>query len=838
MRRAVLLPAILVVLLASASQTHAATCSFTGVGGVGVWHLSGNWSCGHIPTTGDTAVIDSGDDVTVDQDDSVPSLTHTTGTITFAGSSTLEVTSATLLNAGLLTGPGTLRAAGGTLTKSAGTLTIANAAKLELDVPGSLGAGSICLMDQGGGDPRVQLDAALTIGAGVAPDVISCNAGLDGPAVAITPAGSLIKTGAGTTAIDPGVDNDGLLDVQAGTLRLRSPDGATSTGNYQVAAAATLQLEAAQGLTSAASVTGSGTLKVTGGSSTVAAGAVFTPAHLTLDGVLNALTLSGTSPVVTPTTLTLNSGTLTSTRDLAPGTLTAGGGTLAGNSTLTVGPGQTFTKTAGTLQVVDGATLAFDTPATIGAGSICLMDQGGGDPELRINSELAIGAGAAAHVITCNAGLDGPAVTLTAAGTLDKVGSGTTTIDPRVQTAGIVSAAGGQTLDLASGFTQTGGIVAAGSGGALTTGAASSVSGGELRVLGGYTGAVALTGSGRLTGSGTITGSVTNTAGTVGPGLSPGTLTVSGGFTQGPGGTLELDVTGTTPGTQFDVLAVSGHAALDGTVKVLGVFDPQLTDVFAFLTSGSRSGTFASLVSGPLTGGKQYAIDYPSGSPFGAQLVLQPPQAPQNTSPPSITGTPAAGAALTCDPGTWTGSPALTYQWLRDGQPISGETGATYTLAAADAGHAITCRVRAVNASGEAQATSAPIGVPAPAPAGTAPPASAVPAAARPAEEVLAAGSRDQIATALGLPPARRCVSRRNFPIRVRRPPGVTIRAAKVIVDGRPVKTRKVAGRFTATVDLRGLPRGRFTVTVTVTTASGRRIAGARRYRTCAPKRR
>jgi hypothetical protein len=81
-------------------------------------------------------------------------------------------------------------------------------------------------------------------------------------------------------------------------------------------------------------------------------------------------------------------------------------------------------------------------------------------------------------------------------------------------------------------------------------------------------------------------------------------------------------------------------------------------------------------------------------------------------------------------------------------------------------------------------------------------------------------------------------VSRRNFSIRVRRPPGVTIRAAKVVVDGRPVKARKVAGRFTATVDLRGLPRGRFTVTVTVTTASGRRIAGARRYRTCAPKRR
>jgi hypothetical protein len=47
-----------------------------------------------------------------------------------------------------------------------------------------------------------------------------------------------------------------------------------------------------------------------------------------------------------------------------------------------------------------------------------------------------------------------------------------------------------------------------------------------------------------------------------------------------------------------------------------------------------------------------------------------------------------------------------------------------------------------------------------------------------------------------------------------------------------------VAGRFTATVDLRGLPKGRFTVTIRITTAGGRRITGARKYRTCAPKRR
>ena len=107
----------------------------------------------------------------------------------------------------------------------------------------------------------------------------------------------------------------------------------------------------------------------------------------------------------------------------------------------------------------------------------------------------------------------------------------------------------------------------------------------------------------------------------------------------------------------------------------------------------------------------------------------------------------------------------------------------------------------------------------------------------KPAEQVLAAQSADQIATALGLAPAKACISRRNFTIRVRKPAGVTIRSAGIKVNGRAVRVRKVAGRFTATVDLRGLPKGRFTVAITITTPSGRSIRGARRYRTCAPKR-
>jgi hypothetical protein len=92
-----------------------------------------------------------------------------------------------------------------------------------------------------------------------------------------------------------------------------------------------------------------------------------------------------------------------------------------------------------------------------------------------------------------------------------------------------------------------------------------------------------------------------------------------------------------------------------------------------------------------------------------------PPAAPSNTTAPSISGTPAPGDALTCDPGSWSGSPTgFTYQWYRDGAPIAGSAGQTYVVQAADQGHVLTCTVVASGAGGSSPpATSAAEHVPA-----------------------------------------------------------------------------------------------------------------------------
>lgn len=80
---------------------------------------------------------------------------------------------------------------------------------------------------------------------------------------------------------------------------------------------------------------------------------------------------------------------------------------------------------------------------------------------------------------------------------------------------------------------------------------------------------------------------------------------------------------------------------------------------------------------------------------------------PVNSVLPAITGTKTVGQTLTCSTGTWSKSPTLAYQWLRDGVPISGATASTRLLAAPDAGALMSCSVIATKGGAQAVATSA-----------------------------------------------------------------------------------------------------------------------------------
>ena len=103
---------------------------------------------------------------------------------------------------------------------------------------------------------------------------------------------------------------------------------------------------------------------------------------------------------------------------------------------------------------------------------------------------------------------------------------------------------------------------------------------------------------GIISGSGMIAGDLINISATVAPGNSPGELEVSGNFSQGIAGTLEIELTGTGLG-EFDVLTVGGTAMLGGTLSVLeleGFAANPGVDEWIILTAGNISGTFDSFV--------------------------------------------------------------------------------------------------------------------------------------------------------------------------------------------------------------------------------------------------
>jgi plastocyanin len=87
---------------------------------------------------------------------------------------------------------------------------------------------------------------------------------------------------------------------------------------------------------------------------------------------------------------------------------------------------------------------------------------------------------------------------------------------------------------------------------------------------------------------------------------------------------------------------------------------------------------------------------------------------------------------------------------------------------------------------------------------------------------------------------AAQCTSKREFAIRLRGFDSRRVRAVLVTLNGKPltVRTQVISGRLrhTTRIDLRGLPRGTYTVAITVTTKTGRVLRGSRTYRTCAGK--
>ena len=115
---------------------------------------------------------------------------------------------------------------------------------------------------------------------------------------------------------------------------------------------------------------------------------------------------------------------------------------------------------------------------------------------------------------------------------------------------------------------------------------------------------------GSLTGSGSIVGSVDNSGGSVGPGDSPGLLSITGSYNQQAGGLFDVELGGSMAGLNYDQLDVTGAATLAGSIDVglVNGFRPNVGDQFDVMLRGSGSGTFANLLTS--TPGLAYTVDY------------------------------------------------------------------------------------------------------------------------------------------------------------------------------------------------------------------------------------
>jgi hypothetical protein len=88
----------------------------------------------------------------------------------------------------------------------------------------------------------------------------------------------------------------------------------------------------------------------------------------------------------------------------------------------------------------------------------------------------------------------------------------------------------------------------------------------------------------------------------------------------------------------------------------------------------------------------------------------------------------------------------------------------------------------------------------------------------------------------VSLPSARRCYSRRVFRIHLRDPKYDPLKEVVVTIRGRKVAVVRRKKAFAATINLKGLPPGSFTLRIRATTILGHHLTGSRTYHTCARK--
>jgi len=88
----------------------------------------------------------------------------------------------------------------------------------------------------------------------------------------------------------------------------------------------------------------------------------------------------------------------------------------------------------------------------------------------------------------------------------------------------------------------------------------------------------------------------------------------------------------------------------------------------------------------------------------------------------------------------------------------------------------------------------------------------------------------------LTLPSAKQCLSARLFKIHLADPKYDPLKTVSMTIKGREIATVRKGKYVIATIDLKGLPKGAFTVKIRATTVLGHHLSSNRTYHTCMKK--
>lgn len=288
-----------------------------------------------------------------------------------------------------------------------------------------------------------------------------------------------------------------------------------------------------------------------------------------------------------------NKGSITLTCPPTPGSCSGGSGGGAGfnvNGNQFVNAGSfTVAADSGT-----GAGLDSGSGGTVTNTGTMSFEQSGFLRGVTVNKgKLDIATGKIVTSPSESCASTGPRVVNDTGGSINATGTGFLSVINYEQGNGTTSGAAPVQLPCGSlKYTGTGAGTVQVNGSVPLTG---SIAAGQTLRLVGSVSAATVTSNGRIEGGGTVNGSLEN-SGVVSPGSSPGALTVTGNYTQGASGRLDIEIAGTGSG-QFDTLGVGGLATLGGTLALIPMdgFESSAAvgDSIPFLTYNNLAGGFA-----------------------------------------------------------------------------------------------------------------------------------------------------------------------------------------------------------------------------------------------------